>query len=265
MIWLVQLVFDCANPDPLAQFWGQTLEYRNSLVAASPEEIRAFRSEYPQFDGRGRVDDDDLRRMPIYIQRVSEPKTQRNRVRLEIATPFDALGATLDRLHALGATPTTTPLEFHDVEGNEFTVTPTDGHTVRLRSIVIDSVDPERLLHFWSAATGYRRAGLRCDPVPVGLTWTGTAFDLHGTTLRHISGAGGRPSPALYDLMPGLVFIEAEEAKTTKNRIHVDLNSTDLQADREGLVDLGATILRWDTDHVLADPEGNEFCLSGRP
>jgi Glyoxalase-like domain len=32
---------------------------------------------------------------------------------------------------------------------------------------------------------------------------------------------------------------------------------------RERLVRLGATVVRWDTEHVMLDPEGNEFCLSG--
>ena len=44
-----------------------------------------------------------------------------------------------------------------------------------------------------------------------------------------------------------------------------DLSSTDVAADLERLRGLGATVLCWDDEHVLADPEGNEFCLSGRP
>ena len=66
----------------------------------------------------------------------------------------------------------------------------------------------------------------------------------------------------LFDLTPGLAFVPSREAKVRKNRIHLDLNSSDHNNDRERLTDLGASVLRWDTDHVMADPEGNEFCLS---
>ena len=50
----------------------------------------------------------------------------------------------------------------------------------------------------------------------------------------------------------------------TKNRLHVDINSTDVLEDRDRLLALGATILCWNGDQVMADPEGNEFCLSGK-
>lgn len=46
-IWSVQLVFDCADPDAVARFWGRALEYRNDLPWASDEEIAAFREAYP--------------------------------------------------------------------------------------------------------------------------------------------------------------------------------------------------------------------------
>mgnify|MGYP001174267249 CR=1 FL=1 len=55
-------------------------------------------------------------------------------------------------------------------------------------------------------------------------------------------------------------FVPVPEPKAVKNRIHWDVTVTDVQP----LIDAGATLLRprdeeirW---HVLADPEGNEFC-----
>jgi hypothetical protein len=262
MIWLLQLVFDCADPDAVMQFWGRALEYRNPLIGMSEAELGAFRAANPQFDGRGRIDDRDLRRMPVYIQRVPEPKTGRNRVRPEIGAPD--VTATRDRLLDLGAEQQADGTLL-DVEGNELTVTASGTPDVRLRSIVIDALDPERLLTFWSAATGYRidDAHQRCDPPPLDRSWIGDHFEVGGQRLLHITGAGADPGPAPYDLAPGLRFVPTDEPKVRKNRIHVDLNSTDLQADRARLERLGATVLRWDTDHVLADPEGNEFCLSG--
>jgi hypothetical protein len=65
---------------------------------------------------------------------------------------------------------------------------------------------------------------------------------------------------------PGIVFVTVPEAKTVKNRLHIDLNpDADRDAEIERLVGLGARKVdvgqgdvAWT---VLADPEGNEFCV----
>jgi predicted enzyme related to lactoylglutathione lyase len=55
------------------------------------------------------------------------------------------------------------------------------------------------------------------------------------------------------------------ETKTAKNRMHVDLDAEDPDAELDRLLALGATVVddRRIDDHwvALADPEGNEFCL----
>ena len=58
-----------------------------------------------------------------------------------------------------------------------------------------------------------------------------------------------------------MVFGGVPEPKTVKNRIHWDVDAEDVQL----LLDHGATVLREprrrrSAGHVLADPEGNEFC-----
>lgn len=67
---------------------------------------------------------------------------------------------------------------------------------------------------------------------------------------------------------PGLVFVPVPEAKQVKNRLHLDLAphlTDDRDAEIQRLIDLGAT--RVDIGQgevgwtVLADPEGNEFCV----
>lgn len=69
------------------------------------------------------------------------------------------------------------------------------------------------------------------------------------------------------DAGPGLMFIQVPEGKTAKNRMHLDLAATDRGAEVERLVALGAEHL-YDKDEwghqwtTLADPEGNEFCVS---
>jgi hypothetical protein len=64
---------------------------------------------------------------------------------------------------------------------------------------------------------------------------------------------------------PRLWFNAVPEAKTVKNRVHVDVTVPDLEAGVAELVGRGATVLaRHDGWVVLADPEGDEFCVFPR-
>jgi hypothetical protein len=73
-----------------------------------------------------------------------------------------------------------------------------------------------------------------------------------------------RPAP---DRLPGLLFVPVPESKTVKNRLHLDFrpDDQDLEVDRllalgASRVDIGQGEQSW---VVLADPEGNEFCVLG--
>jgi len=64
---------------------------------------------------------------------------------------------------------------------------------------------------------------------------------------------------------PDILFLEVPEAKTVKNRMHLDLRPGDQQAEVSRLkalgaseVDIGQGDVSW---VVMADPEGNEFCV----
>ena len=69
-----------------------------------------------------------------------------------------------------------------------------------------------------------------------------------------------------------ILLQQVPEAKSGKNRLHLDLRTTDLTAEAERVVALGARQLtgtpvtgvgwRW---HILADPDGNEFCVLQPP
>ncbi|MFD7440222.1 VOC family protein [Streptomyces sp. NPDC059909] len=66
--------------------------------------------------------------------------------------------------------------------------------------------------------------------------------------------------------MPGMCFVPVPEKKTVKNRLHIDLTPDDQAAEVERILALGAR--RADVGQgddvswvVLADPEGNEFCV----
>lgn len=67
------------------------------------------------------------------------------------------------------------------------------------------------------------------------------------------------------DRLPGLLFVPVPEEKTTKNRLHLDFRPDDQDAEVDRLLALGAK--RADVGQgeqpwvVLADPEGNEFCV----
>jgi catechol 2,3-dioxygenase-like lactoylglutathione lyase family enzyme len=112
-------------------------------------------------------------------------------------------------------------------------------------SVVLDCADPDRLAAFWTAALGYEEVA-RDGPF-IGLR----ARD------------GSRPT---------LVLQRVPEPKAGKNRMHLDVFADDFDADRRRLEGLGATTLvpphaeeDGMTLTVMADPEGNEFCLLARP
>ena len=106
-------------------------------------------------------------------------------------------------------------------------------------TIVIDARDPAALARFWAAVLDYRILYEANDEVVI-------ARDDH--------------------TYPGLVFVPVPEGKSIKNRLHIDLNPDDRDAEVERVVALGAS--RADVGQgpdvtwvVLADPEGNEFCV----
>ena len=69
------------------------------------------------------------------------------------------------------------------------------------------------------------------------------------------------------DRLPGILFVAVDKPKRGQNRLHVDLRPDDQAVEVERLIAMGAT--RADVGQgevswvVLADPEGNEFCVLG--
>lgn len=108
----------------------------------------------------------------------------------------------------------------------------------RWEQIVVDAEDPARLARWWAAALGYQLVYEAPGEVEI------------------------RRTP---DELPGLLFTPVPEAKTVKNRLHLDLRPDDQEAEVERLVNMGARpadIGQHDVNWVvLADPEGNEFCV----
>ena len=112
-----------------------------------------------------------------------------------------------------------------------------------LFSITVDCKDPQTLATFWSQLTGYEVT---------------TAFE----GFAELRGDGS--------VGPRFMFMQVEEPKSAKNRMHIDLDAPDLDAEVERVLGLGATLvgryeeygITWATFH---DPEGNEFCIGVHP
>lgn len=116
---------------------------------------------------------------------------------------------------------------------------------LRIQCLSIDAEDPRSLAEFWGAALGWRCTSdddddeVALEP-PEGSVEDGVA--------------------------PDLLFLRVPEPKRTKNRLHLDLRPLDQVAEVARLEGLGAA--RVDVGQgdnvtwvVLADPEGNEFCV----
>ena len=125
----------------------------------------------------------------------------------------------------------------------------------RLTEIVVDCHDPVAQAAFWAAALGYQVVRTEQGQVEVA-PWEREPPDLAEQV---------RQAPAV----PTLVFVAVPEAKTVKNRLHLDLRPVDRshEAEVERLIGLGARHADVGQGEVpwvvLADPEGNEFCVLG--
>ena len=118
----------------------------------------------------------------------------------------------------------------------------------RFSELVLNSRDPEALAAFWAAVLDYRVLGREDDgSIEIG----------------PVEGFGGAA--------PTLIFGPVADPTPGRRRLHIDHNPTDRDQDAElqRLLDLGAVpadVGQGDdaTWYVLADPEGNEFCLLRR-
>lgn len=112
--------------------------------------------------------------------------------------------------------------------------------TLEWEQVIVDAADPAALGRWWAEALGW--TVVNDDP---------DEFEI-------------RPAP---ERVPGLLFVPVPEAKTVKNRLHLDFRPDDQRTEVERLLALGAR--RTDVGQgeqswvVLADPEGNEFCVLG--
>lgn len=114
---------------------------------------------------------------------------------------------------------------------------------LHINSLTVDARDPLQLARFWAAALDWVVINEQPDEV-----W-----------IAHTATPPRGPAPA------PILFGENSDPKTTKNRLHLDLVPKDQAEEVERLESLGATqvdIGQADVSWVvMADPEGNEFCV----
>jgi len=171
----------------------------------------------------------------VWVNQVPEPRTVKQRVHLDV---YARSGVDVE---TLGATRLSGDGEFHwtvmaDPEGGELCVFVRDPlPDYRLYELGVDCVDSGPVARWWAEVLG----GHLVD-------------DERG--FSYVEQIPGAP-------FESIDFAPVPEPKTVKNRIHWDVTAESAQP----LLDVGARLLRsrddeigWD---VLADPEGNEFCV----
>jgi Glyoxalase-like domain len=125
--------------------------------------------------------------------------------------------------------------------------------TVAIASVTFDCADALTVARFWSAALD-------------------RPLDPNGSGDFAAIGFVGHRDPEGWAALgpdddPTWMFVRVPESKRAKNRMHFDLMTPDVEAEVTRLVELGATRVA-DTEEygytwtVMADPEGNEFCVA---
>jgi predicted enzyme related to lactoylglutathione lyase len=232
---LVELSFDANDPLRLARFWAEALRWE--IADETVEEI-----ELVPTDGT---------RFRIVFAPVPEQKVGKNRIHLDLTSAsIEDQTDSVARLIELGARHTDVgqrPEEGHvvlaDPEGNEFCVIEPGNNFLagcgRLGSITCDGTP--QVGRFWSEALGWPLVWDQDDE----------------TAIRAPDGTG-----------PFITWGPPVPPKGAKNRLHLDIAPTgpgDQQAEVERLESLGA--VRIDIGQgevgwvVMADPDGNEFCV----
>ena len=174
----------------------------------------------------------------LWVNKVPEPRSVKQRVHIDVHV---AAVSDLIKLGAIIVDEAQPWTVLADPEGGELCAFVRDPDALpdyRIYEVVVDAADPVTIASWWAD----RYNADVCHDQDRGFSW--------------IDEVSGMPWPMVFQSVP--------EPKTVKNRIHWDVwgeTATFLAA--------GATLLRsrddeigWD---VLADPEGNEFCVFTRP
>jgi Glyoxalase-like domain len=210
------LCIDAVNPELLAVFWASALGLRAEPTGGN------FRLV------------DDVPEHTLWVNKVPEPKTVKQRVHLDVdvsaVTDLTDLGAVI-----IDDTQSWTVLA--DPEGGELCAFVREAESLpdyRLYEVVVDAADPVSIASWWAER------------------YAATAGHDHDRAFSWIEQVPGMPWEMVFQWVP--------EPKTVKNRLHWDV-----WGETENLLAAGAHLIRKHDDEidwdVLADPEGNEFCV----
>ena len=239
---LVQVNIKAQDDSAVGRFWAETLGWGVSSEGPGVTNVEPVGFAWP---------DPVAVCVDVVAVPAIEPKTVKNRVHLDLATTSAAHQADLvARLKELGATPADVGQSdvpwtvLADPEGNEFCVLeprPIYQDTGPIAVVVVDCADPRAMARFWDEA----------------MDWTLHEVTDDHAVLRSAKGVG-----------PYLEFLRTPDATTGGSRVHLDLlpyTGDDQAAEVARLRALGATDLDIGQGDVpwivLADPEGNEFCV----
>ncbi len=238
----VQVNVKARDDAAVGRFWADALGWAMSSEGPGVTNLEPVGFDYP-----------DPVALCIDVVAVPDPSAVRYRAHLDLATTSTAHQAELvARLQSLGATladigqgdvPWTV---MADPEGNLFCVLePRDVYrdTGPIATVVVDCTDPRALARFWGDATD----------------WTVHEVTDDHARLRSSAGVG-----------PYLELVRTAAAQTPRHRFHLDLRpyaGDDQAAEAARLRSLGATdadVGQGDVPWlVMADPEGNDFCILG--
>ncbi|WP_214323677.1 VOC family protein [Nonomuraea sediminis] len=240
---LLQVNFKARDDSALGRFWAEALGWGVSSEGPGVTSVKPVGFVWP-----------DPSAVCVDVVAVPDPETVKYRVHLDLAATSAAHQAELvARLKELGATPADVGqgdvpwTVLADPEGNVFCVLePREIYrdTGPIAAVVVDCADPRVMARFWGEA----------------MDWTLHEVSDDHATLRSAKGVG-----------PYLEFLRTPGVPTVWNRVHLDLlpyrgddqaaEVARLQALGARLADVGQGDVPW---VVLADPEGNEFCVLGR-
>ncbi|MBX6169617.1 VOC family protein [Thermobispora bispora] len=240
---LVQVNIKARDDVVLGRFWADALGWGVSSEGPGVTNVEPVGFDWP-----------DPAAVCVDVVTVSDPETVRYRVHLDLATESEAHQAELvARLKELGATPADigqgdVPWEvMADPEGNVFCVLePREVYrdTGPIAAVVVHCADPRAMARFWGEAIG----------------WTPHEVSDGFARLRCPLGVG-----------PYLEFCRVSGPPAVRSRLHLDLLpgvGDDQEAEVARLLSLGAThadVGQGDVPwRVLADPEGNHFCVLRR-
>jgi hypothetical protein len=234
---LYEANFKARDDAALGRFWAAALGWDAASEGTGATSVKPAGFAWP-----------DPATVCVDVIAVPDPGTVKDRVHLELATTSAAHHAELvARLEDLGATAIDVDLPWTvlaDPEGNEFCVLePREIYRDAgpIAAVVVDCADPPAMARFWGAA----------------MDWTVHQVTGDHALLRTARGVG-----------PYLEFLRTPHLKDVRHRVHLDLapypgddhaaEVARLEALGAAPSDVGQGDVAW---KVLADPEGNEFCV----